>query len=442
MEQTTPQQEPQPQYQAPISEESQYPNPMDSTGSPKAPEPKHFLNKKFIVTFVVLVLIGVGAYAGIWWWQNQQYTFEDMNPVFTFTPRPSVSVTPDPITANWPIFNSKLLNFSFKYPLVANYQERDVFEDSAITHTGKDVYFTDKNSQSSAFSVITNDFSVNDSIPHDLMQGTLSTGNFILNIFDEKYQKKREVAPGMYEVIGYGNMECSPFIGAFLIVSPPAGSNFKYESFNLYSTPGVSEFIPSDMDSSSSDAQCTPKESVINSKIDYLFNQKDSVLERSLNTAIEIASTFQVSNQAADTSTWKTFSSKYFTLSFKVPLGFEVSESENTILIAKGQVIQGLAQDNVFFSVTRYIGTTTQASSMENFRKNHSNIKTSVIVVDGTSFTRLDGTYLGDDVTIESAIFLEKSGVNITPLYMGVPKPDFDRMAIGNQILSTFKFTK
>lgn len=37
-----------------------------------APEQKHFLNKKFIVTFVILVLLGTTAYAGIWWWGNQQ----------------------------------------------------------------------------------------------------------------------------------------------------------------------------------------------------------------------------------------------------------------------------------------------------------------------------------------------------------------------------------
>jgi len=54
----------QPQYQAPI-----------------IPEHKHFLNKKFVITFVILLLLGTGAYAGIWYWDNQQqsgvYTFEE-----------------------------------------------------------------------------------------------------------------------------------------------------------------------------------------------------------------------------------------------------------------------------------------------------------------------------------------------------------------------------
>jgi hypothetical protein len=35
-----------------------------------APERKHFVNKKFIVTFVILLLLGSGAYASIRYWQN------------------------------------------------------------------------------------------------------------------------------------------------------------------------------------------------------------------------------------------------------------------------------------------------------------------------------------------------------------------------------------
>ncbi len=120
----------------------------------------------------------------------------------------------------------------------------------------------------------------------------------------------------------YGGLECSPTIGVYLIVSPPNGSNLKYESFNVYSTPGLTQFAPSDMDSSSSDPYCTPKESSINSKIDYLFNQKDPVLERSLDTAIEIASTFQTTPQTIDTSAWKTYTNTKYGFSFMYPSGY------------------------------------------------------------------------------------------------------------------------
>ena len=84
-----------PQYQAPM------------------PEQKHFLNKKFIVTFVILLLLGVGTYGGIWYWGKQQYTFEDMNPVFTFTPRPSVAADP---TADWKTYTNTQYGFTVKYP--------------------------------------------------------------------------------------------------------------------------------------------------------------------------------------------------------------------------------------------------------------------------------------------------------------------------------------
>ncbi|OGN34331.1 MAG: hypothetical protein A3I39_00275 [Candidatus Yanofskybacteria bacterium RIFCSPLOWO2_02_FULL_47_9b] len=70
-------------------------------------EHKHFLNKKFIVTFIVLALLGSGAYAGIWYWGNQKYSFKDMNPVFT--PRP------DP-TADWKTYTNTQYGFEFKYP--------------------------------------------------------------------------------------------------------------------------------------------------------------------------------------------------------------------------------------------------------------------------------------------------------------------------------------
>ncbi len=45
-----PQEQPKSQYQASVS------------------EPKHFMNKKFVVTLIILGLLGACAYAGIWWW--------------------------------------------------------------------------------------------------------------------------------------------------------------------------------------------------------------------------------------------------------------------------------------------------------------------------------------------------------------------------------------
>ena len=85
--------------------EQQYQAPMQSA-------PKHFLNKKFIVTFVILALLGTGAYAGIWYWQRQQLAQEV---VPTFTPRPSVTATADPV-ADWKTYTNTQYGFEFKYP--------------------------------------------------------------------------------------------------------------------------------------------------------------------------------------------------------------------------------------------------------------------------------------------------------------------------------------
>ena len=94
MDSITPQPE-QSQYQAPI-----------------IPEHKHFLNKKFAITFVVLLLLGGGAYAGISYWQNQQVVNEV---VPTFSSRPLATADPN-TTADWKTYTNTQYGFEFKYP--------------------------------------------------------------------------------------------------------------------------------------------------------------------------------------------------------------------------------------------------------------------------------------------------------------------------------------
>ncbi|MEK9185339.1 MAG: hypothetical protein AAB863_01050, partial [Patescibacteria group bacterium] len=98
------------------------------------PEQKHFLNKKFIVTFVILALLGTGAYAGIWWWGNQQqsdiYTFEECTkakdslmletyPEQCVTKDGQTFVNPDQKvdpTEGWQTYRNDQYGFEFKYP--------------------------------------------------------------------------------------------------------------------------------------------------------------------------------------------------------------------------------------------------------------------------------------------------------------------------------------
>ncbi|PIR41911.1 MAG: hypothetical protein COV30_01160 [Candidatus Yanofskybacteria bacterium CG10_big_fil_rev_8_21_14_0_10_37_15] len=70
------------------------------------PDQKHFINKKFIATFIALLLIGGGICAGLWWWNSK-----NTEPVVpTFTPR----VIDE--TANWQTYRNEEFGFEVRYP--------------------------------------------------------------------------------------------------------------------------------------------------------------------------------------------------------------------------------------------------------------------------------------------------------------------------------------
>jgi len=102
---------------------------------------KHFLNKKFAITLVILLLLGTGAYAGIWYWGNQQqsgvYTFEecvkakDSKMLETYPeqcvtsdgktfPNPDQTASEPPVSGNvpadWKTYTNTQYGFEFKYP--------------------------------------------------------------------------------------------------------------------------------------------------------------------------------------------------------------------------------------------------------------------------------------------------------------------------------------
>ncbi len=68
----------------------------------------HFLNKKFVITVLVLIILGGIAYGTIWYWQKQQLASEV---VPTFTPRPTDDI------ANWKTYSNTQYGFEVKYPL-------------------------------------------------------------------------------------------------------------------------------------------------------------------------------------------------------------------------------------------------------------------------------------------------------------------------------------
>lgn len=150
---------------------------------------------------------------------------------------------------------------------------------------------------------------------------------------------------------------------------------------------------------------------------------------------------------------WQNFSSKYFTLSFKIPPGFEVVENNFHLMISKKPYEKfTLAEDTAFFYLTRY-GTTYSKEGIQNSTKDLlSNTIVSDIVIDGTKFTQLVGNDEPADSNQyhfgkETIVLLDKSWIQI------VERPnskDVDSnwyagnspTQLGNKILATLKFSK
>ncbi len=136
-------------------------------------EQKHFMNKKFIVTFVVLALLGSFASVGIWWWGNQQqpdvYTFEECTnakdskmletyPEQCVTKDGQTFVNPDQKvdpTVNWQTYRNDEYGFEFEYPedwKLVSYNMDHAVEVAPKDGLGHNIYFfaegTDKSFKS------------------------------------------------------------------------------------------------------------------------------------------------------------------------------------------------------------------------------------------------------------------------------------------------------
>lgn len=141
-----------------------------------------------------------------------------------------------------------------------------------------------------------------------------------------------------------------------------------------------------------------------------------------------------------------TFTSAYFTLSFQLPAEFEVLEGQNFIRIAQSPYYtREIGDDNAFFSLMRYDQRNTYESVLALYRKLLHYQKETMTTVDGSKFLTLRGDdwgrFEGDSAGKVTVVFFEKSWVEI------IEKPantqqNFDPQIIGNQILTSFKFSK
>lgn len=158
------------------------------------------------------------------------------------------------------------------------------------------------------------------------------------------------------------------------------------------------------------------------------------------------------SNVADEISDWQNFSSKFFTLSFKYPKGFEVKEGQDYILVSKSPFEKiSLSQDTGFMHLTRYGTTYSQGDQITNYRRTMKDIKESETSVDGKMFKEFfgsdnapSGSY---DQGEEIVVFFDKSWLDIInrPNSKDVDatfyKGDSPTL-LGRKILSTFKFSK
>lgn len=143
---------------------------------------------------------------------------------------------------------------------------------------------------------------------------------------------------------------------------------------------------------------------------------------------------------------WKSFSSKYFTLSFKVPPGFVVTEEQNTIKLFYGEPQQGEygAPANQSAILTRYNGSYSRSVAIQNFKEVHSkNFYESTIVVDGRTFPLYSGSAMAGEGGCSSQNVLMVP-FDLSSFSTCGPSPWNPNMIpdLAKQILSTFKFSK
>lgn len=114
-------------------EQNQTPIQTPVTPPPMELMPRKTITPKLIGVIVLLLVLGSGVYAGIWWWGNQQ-TAQEVMP--TFTPRP----TPD--TSTWKTYANTRYGFEFKYPdtvkAVDNVQLPEVAYLQSVEYSGKE----------------------------------------------------------------------------------------------------------------------------------------------------------------------------------------------------------------------------------------------------------------------------------------------------------------
>jgi hypothetical protein len=143
---------------------------------------------------------------------------------------------------------------------------------------------------------------------------------------------------------------------------------------------------------------------------------------------------------------WVPFQSAYFTLSFSTPSGFEVKDSKNYVAVAQSPYYtRDIGDDNAFMMLTRYDQYHTREGQLALYRKLLKNIQESQTIVDGSSFLTLKGDdwgrFEGDSAGKVAVVFFDASSLEMMERPANSDQ-NFDPVSIGEEILSTFRFSK
>lgn len=210
-----------------------------------------------------------------------------ISPITTATPSAAPSLSSNSLAVSSEVFKSSIVNLQFTYPNDSSYREIEPLksrEAQGLKQTGHQVYFSDKNKLRPSFDATTGDFTAQDSIPHNLLVGTLENRTtFTIASFEKSTMITTEVSPGMFQATAYGNQECTPAVGSYLFVRPPQGTSLKYISFDL----GSDEFSQNEIETT-----CVP---TIEAKTRRISNLSTSTaVITALNKSIAIAKTFSI----------------------------------------------------------------------------------------------------------------------------------------------------
>jgi hypothetical protein len=129
-----------------------------------------------------------------------------------------------------------------------------------------------------------------------------------------------------------------------------------------------------------------------------------------------------------------------------IPDGFEVREYQDSVYVNKKPYqTTDIGGQNSFISIQRYGQYYPKETAESRFRSITKDVKTSSIVIDGSTFKRLDGmdtgSYEGDSAGRVMLILFDKSALAAVERPMNQDQ-NFDPIALTEQIVATMKFSK